>query len=125
MQNQCEHSPSFFLLHLQDSSSEETAFRVDNRATQLHREPVSSLGTAFLLLPNMQSKQHPGLGLGGRDRLQEPDSKGSDLAKRDLHRPTYAINQETKQQAAVRTKISQVLSCRLHRKLHLTRTSGT
>lgn len=49
------------------------------------REPVSSLGTAFLLLPNTRSELHPGLGLGSQDRLQEPDSKKSDLAKRDQH----------------------------------------
>lgn len=45
--------------------------------------PVSSFSTAFLLLPNTQSELQPSLGLGGHNRQQEPDSKESDLARRD------------------------------------------
>lgn len=66
--------------------------------------PVSSLGTALLPPPSMWPEVNLGLGLGSQDMLQESGSKESDLAKRP-----YAINQETKHQAAARTKISKSL----------------
>lgn len=37
------------------------------------RDPVSSLGSAFLILPNIQSELQPGFGLVSQDRLHEPD----------------------------------------------------
>lgn len=49
------------------------------------RVPVSSLGTALLPPPSIWPELCLGLGLGSQDRLQEPGSKESDLAKRDQH----------------------------------------
>lgn len=81
MQNQCLHTLSCLFLSFSKIVPQTRQHSIAQAS--FHKEPVSSLGTAFVLLPNIQSHLHSGLGLDGQERLQESDSEGTDLAKSD------------------------------------------